>query len=82
MRYGGQVRVSLSPPSLATKHNEGSLPARSELIDEVVELVGSVAYLHPDDLLRILKAGYRNMTRFDRDEFMRKSLLELKKSVR
>jgi hypothetical protein len=72
-----------SPLMTARMQSEAArLPSRFEVIDNAAELVGSMVYLHPDDLIRILKAGYRNMTTKDRDEFMRRVLLELKKSQR
>ncbi len=72
------------PPSLTLfdRYRNGNLLTRPDLLEEVSELVSNVIYLHPDDLLRILKAGYRNMTTKDRDEFMRKVLLELRRATR
>lgn len=80
--YGRSAPRKVPSLELIRKYAEGSLVERSYFVDKVVDLFGGVIYLPPDDLIRILKAGYRNMTASDRDEFMRKILLEMKRSER
>ena len=56
------------------------LVARGEIRDEVVEMVGRSGLFDASDLICVLKAGYKTLSKRDRSEFMRRVLFELKKS--
>ena len=50
--------------------------------DEVIELVARSGLFGIDDLIRLMKVGYLQLTNKQRSEFMRRVLFELKKSER
>ena len=54
--------------------------ARAGIRDEVVEMVGRSCIFDAGDLIRLMKAGYKTLSRREKSEFMRRVLFELKKS--
>lgn len=62
---------------LSTKSGE-----RGAIRDEVVEMVSRSGIFDVDDLIAVLKVGYRQLPRTQRSEFMRRVLFELKKYER
>jgi hypothetical protein len=54
--------------------------ARGELRDEVEDFVGRSGLFDADDLIKLMKAGYRQLPGKQKGEFMRRVLFELKKS--
>lgn len=53
---------------------------RGDIREEVIELVSRSSLFHTDDLIRLLKVGYKQLPRSEKGEFMRRVLFELKKS--
>jgi hypothetical protein len=55
-------------------------PERGKIRDEIVEMVDRSKIFSPDDLIQLMRAGYRSLSQAERDVFMRRVLLELKRS--
>ena len=53
---------------------------RGEIREEVIELVARSGLFHTDDLIQVMKASYKQLTKSEKGEFMRRVLFELKKS--
>jgi hypothetical protein len=69
-------KLTLLERFLATKP-----AARGEIRDEVVEVVGRAGIFDVSDLIAVMKAGYKTLPSREKNEFMRRVLFELKKSI-
>jgi hypothetical protein len=54
--------------------------ARGEIRDEVVEMVERSGIFDVNELIILMKVGYKTLSKTERGEFMRRVLFELKKS--
>jgi hypothetical protein len=78
MNYGRAEDVKV--PTVFERFLNAKGPDRGRIRDEIVEMVGRSGLFDVDDLIQLMKVGYRLLLKPERDEFMRRVLFELKKS--
>ena len=70
------------PPrqTLYDKFHATKAEHRGEFRDDVEELVARSGLFDTEDLIRLMKVGYKQLSRDQKGEFMRRVLFELKKT--
>jgi len=67
-------------PTLYQRYRATKSAGWGEIRDEVIELVGRSFLFGVDELILLMKAGYKSLPKREKSEFMRRVLFELKKS--